>query len=618
MTMPIYGKILYNKNNDPYGFWRPNPLSFVNLPPVTSLISNNQEPYSALKSRFTDMYPMNEQSLPIQVGTVFRCNPDNLLHRGFMPCMIMQKDGLKRLTIMLQLILGTSIRAKQIVKHIMYNYSSWGSFNLKNQVYQLHVPKVGIDPAPYIAPMNAMKYTSSPPWSMYDEVANPFSDSSSTGTTLVISTSKFMADISVHDKINNALTCPLIAEDILTNIEFKEPRVFYREMLYDSMYPRLLYMHVMKETGLPINYKNLRLKIMPKTIPRRNIERTVCRGIYSGFGMHNFSKCWTMDEKLSNTVNSMNLAIGYHYYNLNDYHYKKLLGSNTLNWLNLASSILDMCTIITTGKVSTELLALLCKTLMNIANKYDVSAFMDAWEFLCEKHFKEEDQEALVETLYTALKVSRDTKDEKHWFKTYDTMKTTIRRDELSRSVLTWLSTRYLRFNSIYKRISSPQWDDNTQSEDKTSGDLANKIIIKTFIPGLSAMMPVAYSISYTRGNSKNLYLGPFNHAKLREAMSTLCGNEVKGALNPLFTELNGQGSSIDLNRLLGNDATPPDGWCPDNRHRFTDICTWLSTYYIEKNWGKTANKTRMELIREFRNLDDPYPDMDTKEISNY
>ena len=168
------------------------------------------------------MYPMNEQSLPIQVGTVFRCNPDNLLHRGFIPCMIMQKDGLKRVTIMLQLILGTSIRAKQIVKHIMYNYSSWGSFNLKNQVYQLHVPKVGIDPAPYIAPMNAMKYTSSPPWSMYDEVANPFSDSSSTGTTLVISTSKFMADISVHDKINNALTCPLIAEDILTNIEFKE------------------------------------------------------------------------------------------------------------------------------------------------------------------------------------------------------------------------------------------------------------------------------------------------------------------------------------------------------------------------------------------------------------
>ena len=495
MTMPIYGKILYNKNNDSYGFWQPNPLSPVNLPPATSLISHNHEqPYSALKSRFTGMYPMNEQSLPIKVGTVFRCHPDNLLHRGFIPCMIMQKDGLKRLTIMLQLILGTSIRAKQIVKHIMYNYSSWGSFNLKNQVYDLHVQNVGIDPAPYISPMSAMKYTSSPQWSMYDDVASPFANSSSTGTALVISTSKFMADISVHNKINNALTCPLIAEDILTNIEFKEPRVFYREMLYDPMYPRLLYMHVMKETGLPINYKNLRLKIMPKTIPRRNIERTVCRGIYSGFSMHKF-KCWTIDENLRNTVNSMNLAINYQYYGLNDYHYKKLLGSNTLNWLNLASSILDMCTIITTGKVSTELLALLCKTLMNIADKYDVSAFMDAWEFLCEKHFKEEDQEAMVETLYTALKVSRDTKDEKHWFKTYDTMKTTIRRDELSRSVLTWLSTRYLRFNSIYKRISSPQWDDNTQSEDKTSDDLANKIIIKTFIPGLSAMMPVAYSI---------------------------------------------------------------------------------------------------------------------------
>jgi hypothetical protein len=103
--MPIYGRILYNKKNDPYGLWQSNPLSPVNLPPVTSLISNNKEPYSTLKSRFTDMYPMNEQSLPIQVGTVFRCNPDNLLHRGFIPCMIMQKDGLKRLTIMLQLIL---------------------------------------------------------------------------------------------------------------------------------------------------------------------------------------------------------------------------------------------------------------------------------------------------------------------------------------------------------------------------------------------------------------------------------------------------------------------------------------------------------------------------------
>ena len=436
MTMPIYGRILYNKNYDPYGFWQPNPLSPVNLPPVTSLISNNQEPYSTLKSRFTDMYPMNEQSLPIQVGTVFRCNPDNLLHRGFIPCMIMQKDGLKRLTIMLQLILGTSIRAKQIVKHIMYNYSSWGSFNLKNQVYQLHVPKVGINPATYMGPMNAMKYTSSPQWSMYDDVASSFLDSNSTGgTALVISTSKFMADISVHNKINNALTCPLIAEDILTNIEFKEPRVFYREMLYDSMYPRLLYMHVMKETGLPINYKNLRLKIMPKTIPRRNIERTVCRGIYSGFSMHKF-KCWTIDENLRNTVNSINWPNNYQYYGLNDYHYKKLLGSNTLNWLNLASSILDMCTIITTGKVSTELLALLCKTLMNIADKYDVSAFMDAWEFLCEKHFKEEDQEALVETLYTALQVSRDTKDEKHWLKTYDTMKTTIRRTDRDNSSL--------------------------------------------------------------------------------------------------------------------------------------------------------------------------------------
>lgn len=618
MTMPIYGKILYNKNNDSYGFWQPNPLSPVNLPPATSLISHNHEPYSALKSRFTGMYPMNEQSLPIKVGTVFRCHPDNLLHRGFIPCMIMQKDGLKRLTIMLQLILGTSIRAKQIVKHIMYNYSSWGSFNLKNQVYDLHVQNVGIDPAPYISPMSAMKYTSSPQWSMYDDVASPFANSSSTGTALVISTSKFMADISVHNKINNALTCPLIAEDILTNIEFKEPRVFAREMLYDSVYPRLLYMHVMKETGLPINYKNLCLKVMPRALPRRNIERTVCRSIYQGFGMHKFSNCWTIDDDLRNTVTPMCLDIKYQYYSLSDYHYKKLLGSNTLNWLNLASSILDMCTIITTGKVSVELLALLCKTLMNIADKYDVSAFMDAWEFLCEKHFKEEDQEAMVETLYTALKVSRDTKDEKHWFKTYDTMKTTIRRDELSRSVLTWLSTRYLRFNSIYKRISSPQWDANTQSEDKTSDDLANKIIIKTFIPGLSHMMPVSYSISYTRGNSRNLHLGPFNHGKLREAMSTLCGNEVKGALNSLFTELNGQGSSIDLNRLLGNDATPPDGWCPDNRHRFTDICTWLSTYYIEKNWGKTANKTRMELIREFRNLDDPYPDMDTKEISNY
>lgn len=618
MTMPIYGKILYNKNNDSYGFWQPNPLSPVNLPPATSLISHNHEPYSALKSRFTGMYPMNEQSLPIKVGTVFRCHPDSLLHRGFIPCMIMQKDGLKRLTIMLQLILGTSIRAKQIVKHIMYNYSSWGSFNLKNQVYDLHVQNVGIDPAPYISPMSAMKYTSSPQWSMYDDVASPFANSSSTGTALVISTSKFMADISVHNKINNALTCPLIAEDILTNIEFKEPRVFDREMLYDSVYPRLLYMHVMKETGLPINYKNLCLKVMPRALPRRNIERTVCRSIYQGFGMHKFSNCWTIDDDLRNTVNSMCLDIKYQYYSLSDYHYKKLLGSNTLNWLNLASSILDMCTIITTGKVSVELLALLCKTLMNIADKYDVSAFMDAWEFLCEKHFKEEDQEAMVETLYTALNVSRDTKDEKHWFKTYDTMKTTIRRDELSRSVLTWLSTRYLRFNSIYKRISSPQWDDNTQSEDKTSDDLANKIIIKTFIPGLSSMMPVAYSISYTRYNSKNLHLGPFNHGKLREAMSTLCGNEVRGALNSLFTELNVQGSSIELNRLLTTDATPPDGWCPDNRHHFTDICTWLSTYYVEKNWEKTANKTRMELIREFRNLDDLYPDMDTKEISSY
>lgn len=618
MTMPIYGKILYNKNNDSYGFWQPNPLSPVNLPPATSLISHNHEPYSALKSRFTGMYPMNEQSLPIKVGTVFRCHPDNLLHRGFIPCMIMQKDGLKRLTIMLQLILGTSIRAKQIVKHIMYNYSSWGSFNLKNQVYDLHVQNVGIDPAPYIRPMSAMKYTSSPQWSMYDDVASPFANSSSTGTALVISTSKFMADISVHNKINNALTCPLIAEDILTNIEFKEPRVFDREMLYDSVYPRLLYMHVMKETGLPINYKNLCLKVMPRALPRRNIERTVCRSIYQGFGMHKFSNCWTIDDDLRNTVNSMCLDIKYQYYSLSDYHYKKLLGSNTLNWLNLASSILDMCTIITTGKVSVELLALLCKTLMNIADKYDVSAFMDAWEFLCEKHFKEEDQEAMVETLYTALNVSRDTKDEKHWFKTYDTMKTTIRRDELSRSVLTWLSTRYLRFNSIYKRISSPQRDDNTQSEDKTSDDLANKIIIKTFIPGLSSMMPVAYSISYTRYNSKNLHLGPFNHGKLRKAMSTLCGNEVRGALNSLFTELNVQGSSIELNRLLTTDTTPPDGWCPDNRHHFTDICTWLSTYYVEKNWEKTANKTRMELIREFRNLDDLYPDMDTKEISSY
>lgn len=618
MTMPIYGKILYNKNNDSYGFWQPNPLSPVNLPPATSLISHNHEPYSALKSRFTGMYPMNEQSLPIKVGTVFRCHPDNLLHRGFIPCMIMQKDGLKRLTIMLQLILGTSIRAKQIVKHIMYNYSSWGSFNLKNQVYDLHVQNVGIDPTPYISPMSAMKYTSSPQWSMYDDVASPFANSSSTSTALVISTSKFMADISVHNKINNALTCPLIAEDILTNIEFKEPRVFDREMLYDSVYPRLLYMHVMKETGLPINYKNLCLKVMPRALPRRNIERTVCRRIYQGFGMHKFSNCWTIDDDLRNTVNSMCLDIKYQYYSLSDYHYTKLLGSNTLNWLNLASSILDMCTIITTGKVSVELLALLCKTLMNIADKYDVSAFMDAWEFLCEKHFKEEDQEAMVETLYTALNVSRDTKDEKHWFKTYDTMKTTIRRDELSRSVLTWLSTRYLRFNSIYKRISSPQRDDNTQSEDKTSDDLANKIIIKTFIPGLSSMMPVAYSISYTRYNSKNLHLGPFNHGKLREAMSTLCGNEVRGALNSLFTELNVQGSLIELNSLLTTDTTPPDGWCPDNRHHFTDICTWLSTYYVEKNWEKTANKTRMELIREFRNLDDLYPDMDTKEISSY
>lgn len=144
-------------------------------------------------------------------------------------------------------------------------------------------------------------------------------------------------------------------------------------------------------------------------------------------------------------------------------------------------------------KVSTELLALLCKTLINIADKYDVTAFMDAWEFLCEKHFREEDQEALVENLYTALQVSRDTKDEKHWLKTYDTMKATIRRDELSRSVLSWLSTRYLRFNSLYKRISSPPWNDNTQSEDKTSDDLANKIIIKTFTPGISPLMPVPY-----------------------------------------------------------------------------------------------------------------------------
>lgn len=617
--MPIYGRLLYNKNHEPYGFWQPNPLSYVNLPPIISLLREDMEPYSAIKSRFADMYPVTEQSLPIKVGTVFRCNPGNLLHRGFIPCMIMQKDGLKRLTLMLQLILGTSTKAKQIVKHIMYNYSSFGSFNLKNQVYNMSVPSVGRDPTPYIRPQDSQKYVSAPQWSSYEELTSQLPvEGGGLGPTMIMFESKFMDDILVHKKINNALTYPLLTKDILLNIEFKEPRIFYKEMLHSSLNPRLLYMHVMKETGLPINYNNLHIKIMPKAVARKDIERVVCRTIYQGFGMHKFSKCWNADENLRNLINSLNLNIRYEYYSLNEYHYTKLQGSNTLNWLNLASSILDMCTIITTGKVSTELLALLCKTLINIADKYDVTAFMDAWEFLCEKHFKEEDQEALVENLYTALQVSRDTKDEKHWLKTYDTMKTTIRRDELSRSVLSWLSTRYLRFNSLYKRISSPPWNDNTQSEDKTSDDLANKIIIKTFTPGISPLMPVPYSISYSRGCSKNLHLGTLNHAKLREAMSTLCGNEVRGALNSLFTELNGQGCSIDLNRLLGNDATPPDGWCPDNRHHFTDICTWLSTYYIEKNWGKTANKTRMELIREFRSLNDPYPNMDTKEISNY
>lgn len=92
--MPIYGRLLYNKNHEPYGFWQPNPLSYVNLPPIISLLGENMEPYSAIKSRFADMYPVTEQSLPIQVGTVFR--------------FAMQKDGLKRLTLMLQLILGTS------------------------------------------------------------------------------------------------------------------------------------------------------------------------------------------------------------------------------------------------------------------------------------------------------------------------------------------------------------------------------------------------------------------------------------------------------------------------------------------------------------------------------
>ena len=54
-----------------------------------------------------------------------------------------------------------------------------------------------------------------------------------------------------YDKDSNKITI-FDDKDILTNIEFKEPRVFYREMLYDSVYPRLLYMHVMKETGLDL------------------------------------------------------------------------------------------------------------------------------------------------------------------------------------------------------------------------------------------------------------------------------------------------------------------------------------------------------------------------------
>lgn len=124
----------------------------------------------------------------------------------------------------------------------------------------MSVPSVGRDPTPYIRSQDSQKYVSAPQWSSYEELTSQLPvEGGGLGPTMIMFESKFMDDILVHKKINNALTYPLLTKDILLNIEFKEPRIFYKEMLHSSLNPRLLYMHVMKETGLPINYNNLHI-----------------------------------------------------------------------------------------------------------------------------------------------------------------------------------------------------------------------------------------------------------------------------------------------------------------------------------------------------------------------
>lgn len=556
------------------------------------------------------MYMENEPALPIRAATVFRCSQLHLLHTGFIPCMIMQKDGLKRLTIMLQLILGTSEKAKQIVKHIMYNYSSYGQDGLSKLVTKLTIPSTTDRNMPYLRPSEISQYTRLPNWS---------SDADTELPSLVLFRSRLKEDMLVTRKITDAQLYPLLAKDILTGIEFKEPRIAFKNMMRLSLLPRLLYMHVMKEAGIPINYNNLRLKVMPKAMTRQDIEKALFVTIYQGFGMHRDKNVWMdTDELLNYKAVSRRIVAERHHH-----HHAVTKGANTLNWLNLASSVLDVCTIITSGKVSAELIALLCKTLMNISDKYDVTAFMDAWEFLCEKHFKEEDQEALVETLYTALRASRGTKAEKHWSETYDTLTAQVQRDDLSQTVLQWLSTRHLRFNSLYRKITLPEVNADSPSDDKptvkdfTADDYANLIIIKSFTPALRTELPPTYSLFRSSLRTPQLYDIPVPFVKVREAIKTLCGNETNFALTMLLNNLNLKGCTLSSSNSYLYQGLTPDEMFPENRRRFTDICTWLSTYYVEKNWKKTANKTRAELIREFRNLDAPYPDMDTKAIEN-
>lgn len=91
-----------------------------------------------------------------------------------------------------------------------------------------------------------------------------------------------MDDILVHKKINNALAYPLLTKDILLNIEFKEPRIFYKEMLHSSLNPRLLYMHVMKETCiLKLCLRQLLEKISKKLYAPLYIRDSVCTDLVS-------------------------------------------------------------------------------------------------------------------------------------------------------------------------------------------------------------------------------------------------------------------------------------------------------------------------------------------------